>query len=240
MGAGNIQAGGGQFPGVQPFVNNAIGTENYLARGGGLNQANQAGQNILSQAQTYGNNLMSQQNPYLRQYYDAAALPMVQNYQNAVAPNILANAAQSGTVGGSGQQAAFGQAESNLGQGLATLGANIYEPAWAQSQSLAAGLYGQGLGAEANLAGQGMNLTQEALANVPNLAQAAYIPANQMTQAGALGQNQAQNVLNNAYQNLYNQGMWPYTELNMLGQGLQNFPNSGQQTTRLSGGGGMK
>lgn len=266
MGVGFGQTVGGQvggFPGVQPALNNAVGAENYLATGGAenqalnlghglLNKANAAGGNILNQAQTYGNNLMSQKNPYLAAYANAADLPLIQNYQNAVAPNLLANFASNGTVGGSGQQQAFANAESGLAQGLASQNAQIYEPAFAQSQNLAAGLYGQGLGAEQSLTGlglsnlgalqgQGLGLTQQAIGETPSLASGAYIPSQQLMQSGALGQNQAQNILNTGYQNLYNQATWPYQELNMLGQGLNQFPQgSGTSTSTTHGGGSMK
>ena len=276
---------GGSFGGVQPALNNALGTESAIASGGALpqigkvgqgtltqsgqigrnmlSQGNQAGQNILNEAQNYGNQIMSQQNPYLAKYANAAALPMIQNYQNAIAPNLLANFASNGTVGGSGQQQAFGLAESGLAQGLGNLNASIYEPAWAQSQQLAANMYGQGLGEQAGLTGQGLSgltglreaglsnlgnlesqglgLTQGALSNIPNLASAAYIPSQQLMQSGALGQNQAQNVLNTGYQNLYNQATWPYQELNMLGQGFGNYPQgTGTQQTTSTGNGSMK
>lgn len=230
----------GPFQGTQNAINTSIGNNQALAGGGGLNMGAQLGQNQLGEAQNYGQQLLSQQNPYLANYYNAAAQPMIQNYENAVAPNILGNAASTGGVGGSGMQAAFGQAQSNLGQQLGNLSANIYEPAYAQNQALAANLYGQGLGEQAGLTGQGFGMQQTAIGQTPSLIDAAYTPANQMMQSGAMGQNQIQNVLNSAYQNLYAQGQWPYTALNQLGGGLGNYPTAGTQTTRLTGGGSMK
>lgn len=230
----------GPFPGTQNFANNAIGAENQLGQGQGLGVAGQLGQNQLQEAQNYGNDLLSQQNPYLQKYYNAAAQPVVQNYQNAVAPNIVATAAGAGGVGGSGESAAFNQAQSNLGQTLGDLSAKIYEPAYAENQSIAANLFGQGLSEQAGLTGQGLAMQQSALNNVPALIDAAYTPANQIMQSGAMGQNQIQNVLNSAYQNLYSQGQWPYQALNQLGGGLGNYPTAGTQTTKLSGGGGFK
>ena len=236
------QGGGltGPFQGTQNAINSAIGNNQALAGGGGLNVGVGLGQNQLSEAQNYGQQLLSQQNPYLSQEFNAAARPVVQNYQNAVAPNIVANAAGTGGVGGSGESAAFNQAQSNLGISLGDLSANIYGPAYSQNQALAANLYGQGLGEQTGLTGQGFGMQQQAIGQTPSLLDAAYIPSQQMMQSGAMGQNQIQNVLNSAYQNLYSQGQWPYTALNQLGGGLGNYPTAGTQTTKIAGGGGMK
>ncbi len=66
-----------------------------------------------------------QTNPQLANYYNAAAGQLTQQYQNATAPSIMAQGAQTGSVGGTGYNQAFNTAEYNLGQGLGTLGANI-------------------------------------------------------------------------------------------------------------------
>ena len=280
------------FPGTQNYLNNGIGTSNYVntggfARGGvpGVlsNPAPAGGANLV--LQNWDNNVTSglksgtnsanallnteanpqfgAANPYLRDYANAAMLPTIQNYENAVAPNLLANFAGNGTVGGSGQQNAFGLAESGLAQGLGTESANIYEPAWSQqsaqqaqalSQQSAQSANAANLAANAgyNAAGQAsgnrfnayenaLNLTGQSIGGSPNLASGAYIPEQQLMSVGGVGQNQAQNVLNTAYGNLYQQGMWPYTELQQLGGGLGNYPQgSGSAQTTSSGGGSMK
>jgi hypothetical protein len=162
--------------GTQNFLGNAMNQENFAAGGGYLNP----------------------NNPYLANYFNAAAAPMTQNYQQTIAPNILQQAAQTGTLGSAGTGQAFGNAETALAQGLGNLGAGIYEPAYAQ----------------------GLNITQQAAQGAPGLAQGQYIPEQQLMQSGQIGQAQGQNVLNTGYQNLYNQSQWPFQELNMLGGGL--------------------
>jgi len=282
MGVGQAQGG---FQGTQNFANNAIGAENYLLNGGAFNLANAPVNNSTTQPagvgsipSPFGNmgamsplsaggnpsnatfNVQGQPsgaNPYLQQYYNAAAQPMVQNYQNAVAPNLLANFASSGTVGGSGQTAAFNNAQSQLSQGLGSLGAQIYEPAWAQTQQIAANeaMQGQALQAQAGMQAQqnaanelmqqrglAADLFSGAIGNTPALTANAYTPANEMAQAGAQQQNQLQNILNNAYGNLNTQAMWPYQALSSLGSGIAQMGGlgGGTQITTGSGMGGWK
>ena len=129
-------------------------------------------------------------NKYLQDYYNAAALPMIQNYQQAVAPNILQNAVASGGLGSSGTEQACQNAQSSLAQGLGTLGANIYEPAYQQERQLQQGA------------------TQFA----PTMAQGQYIPGQELQGVGTQQQQQAQNILNTIFGNQ----MMPY---NMLTQG---------------------
>jgi len=159
-------------------------------------------------------------NPYLQEYYNAAALPVIQNYEQAVAPNILGSAAQTGTLGGSGQQQAFQNAQSGLGQALGNLGAGMYEPA-----------YQYGLG-----------LQQSAAQGAPALAAGQFGPAQELMQSGQIGQQQAQNVLQSAYQNLTGAAQWPYQELGMLGQALAPFGGGGTSISvgQMPLGGGMK
>lgn len=262
----------GSFPGTQNFLNNAIGSENAIAQGGLMPGIQGYASSLMNQipapssvgAPGGGPSALSQMNPYLEKYFNAAALPMEQQYQNVTAPNLLANFAGTGTVGGSGMENAFKNAQSGLAQGLGTLSANIYEPAWAQAQSLSAQeqmqnqalmtqsaqqaqqlrgqeqMQAQGLGA--GLYGQGLNLTQEAIGNAPSLAAGSYIPSQQMYQSGQNQQNYLQSILDNAYQNLTSQGMWPFQELSMLGQGLGTVGGlgAGSQQVSLSGQGSMK
>jgi len=144
-------------------------------------------------------------NPWLDQYYNAAALPVVQNYQYATAPNNLYSGATTGTLGSSGQQQAMQYGESGLGQALGNLAAGMFEPA-----------YQYGLG-----------LQQSAAQNAPNLAAGQFGPEQALMQSGQIGQQQAQNVLQSGYQNLTGQSQWPYQALGMLGQALAPFGGGG-------------
>lgn len=169
---------------------------------GYLNQAMAEQQGILGGAG------LSPNNPYLAQYFKAASDPMIQQYQQATAPNILANAAQTGTLGGSGMNQAFGNANTSLAQGLGNLAAGIYEPAYQQ----------------------GVDIQQQAAQGAPGLAQGQFIPSQELFQSGQIGQNQGQNVLQAAYNNLYQKAMWPYQELGMLGGALGQAGGGGGTT----------
>jgi hypothetical protein len=251
------------FQGVQPSLNNAIGMNNAIAQGGLAGPIGSYNTNLMNQIQSGmpqsvgspggGPNALSQMNPYLQQYYNAAALPLTQTYQNATMPNIVGNAAQTGTVGGSGQTNATNLANSGLAQGLGNLAAGIYEPAFAQAQGLSAQeqmqnqalatqsaqqaqqlgaqelMQGRGIGA--NLFGQGLGMTQNAIGMAPSLAQGAYIPAQEMMQSGQTAQNQLQQILDSAYNNLFAQSQWPQQQLGVLGQGLGTVGSLGQGTT---------
>src|SRR5260370_24047929 len=69
-------------------------------------------------------------NPNLLAYANAAAGPLVQNYQQATQPSLQAQAEQAGTLNSSGFDQAQSNAQYNLWQALATQNANIYEPAY--------------------------------------------------------------------------------------------------------------
>lgn len=186
---------------------NAMGLSD--AQTGGTQSALQGAQSANANIAS-GANLNPQTNQYLQQYYNAAAQPVIQNYEQAVAPNILGNAVAAGGLGSSGTQQAFSDAESNLGQQLGNLSANIYEPA-----------YEQGLQQQATAIGQ-----------APNLATGQYIPAQEQAGVGAQQQAQAQNVLSTGYQNQTAQAMWPYTALQMFGPTIgQAIGNSGTSIT---------
>ena len=272
MGTGEAQAG--QFPGVQPSLNNAIGANNYIAQGGIQAPIGAYSSNLTNNINTGlpqsvgapggGPNALTQMNPYLKQYFDAASLPITQTYQNTTMPNVIGNSAMTGTVGGSGQANATNLANSGLGQALGNLAAGIYEPAYAQAQQLsaqeqmqgqalqtqsaqqaqqlAANEIMQGRGIGANLYGQGLGMTQNAIGMAPSLAEAAYIPSEKMMGAGATAQNQLQNILDTAYGNLTTQAQYPFQELNQLGTGIGTVGGlgAGTQQTIAPNMGGFK
>jgi hypothetical protein len=117
-------------------------------------------------------------NPYLQDYYNAAAAPVIANYQQAVAPNLLANAIGAGGLGSSGTASAFDAAQANLGTSLQNLASGMYEPAYQQ----------------------GMQQMQAAIGMEPGMAQAWYTPLQQQL---GINQQQQNELLNQA--NLYNQ-----------------------------------
>jgi hypothetical protein len=177
---------------------------------------------LAENANIAGGSLLSPSgmNPQLQQYYNAIAAPMVQNYQTATMPNILATEAETGTLGSPGASQAMTAAQNTLGQNLSNLGAEIAEPAYATN----------------------VNATLSAGAQNPSLVSGAYTPASQLAASGATSQNQAQNVLNAGYNNAYSQATWPYQELGMLGSAFGNLGGGGTtiSTGTLGGGGSMK
>jgi hypothetical protein len=159
---GNLgsQLGGlqGQLSGYGQYAGNLAGSGVYP----GLNQAQATNQAFMS-----GQFASPSTNPYLQDYYNAAAAPVIANYQQAVAPNILSNAIGAGGLGSSGTASAFDAAQANLGTSLQDLASNIYEPAYQQ----------------------GMTQMQNAVGMEPGLATAMYTPLNeQLSIAGQQAQ----------------------------------------------------
>lgn len=176
-------------------------------------------------------------NPYLNAMYQQASLPMIQQWQNQVAPGINAMFSAAGRYGGANDPnramgATVNQAATGLGNELGTLGANLYGNAYGQGlqqQTAALGtLANLGLGQTqqqlglgglfGQLQGQGIlganALTGgqlQAAGMMPGMAQASYSP---YAQLGAAGNVMDQyNTSNQLYQeNLYNylngQGAW--------------------------------
>lgn len=159
--------------------------------------------NILS-----GNNLNPTTNPYLTSYYNAAAAPLVNQYETATAPTAESNAELSGAFGGSAQAENTALNQYNLGNNLQSLAANIYEPAYQQAQQ---------------------QITQT-LGLAPSIASGLNIPGETALGAGGLQQQQNQAGLNTAYGNAYQQAMWPYQQLSYLGSGLTGLGSEGGGT----------
>lgn len=187
-------------------------------------------QNLVNSAQQQQLNTIAGQylnpssNPELSAYADAAGQNLMQQYQQTTAPNILGNAAETGTIGSAGMNQAFGNANTSLAEGLGTLDANIYEPAYesaAQQQ-------------------------QTAAQNAGNTATAQYVPAGQEAASGQIGQTQAQNVLQAGYNNANAAAQAPYSELSYLGNALGLASGGTGSTVSIgsstlpSSGGGMK
>jgi len=137
-------------------------------------------------------------NPYLNSYYNSAALPLSQQFAYSTDPALMAQAQQAGAFNSSGFQQAQGLQQAALAQGLGTLGANIYEPAY-QFES-----------------GQALNAAQ----NSPNAVAGLYQPSQQLYGLGSAEQQQNQNVLNTNYQNAVTQANWPFNLLSQFGSAL--------------------
>lgn len=182
----------------------------YGNAGGLYNQTSGLNNAAINQQQgVIGGSLLDQNNPYLKDYYNAGASAITDQYQQATMPNILGGAAQTGNVFSQGTNQAINNADTALSKGLGNYAAGLYSPAYQQ----------------------GVSLTESAAQNAPYLAQGAWNPNTQLYNMGAAGQSQAQDVLNTGYNNQYQQAMWPFTELGYLGQGLGSFGGGGTTHT---------
>lgn len=192
-----------------------------------LTAAGQQGQLANTNASTAeailgGSNMNATMNPYLNSYYQAALQPMANTYAATTAPSEMSQAALSGAFGGSSDAEARALNQYNFGNNEATLGANIYEPAY-QADYLA------GLGQQTSVLGM-----------EPSLMSGLTQPGETTLGAGAITQEQQQNQLNTQYQNQYSQFMWPYQQAQYLGSGLGLPAGSGGATVSYpsSSGGG--
>jgi hypothetical protein len=151
-----LQLGAGQTGAAQGLANLGANTVGQYASGQYLNPST---------------------NPSLGQYYNQAATNLTNQYATATAPSTMAAFQQAGAFDSSGYGQQVQQNAYGLGQGLATLGANIYEPAYQQqsAQQLQAATQQQ----------QQQNVNN---ANTANAAQAANWPYSILSQlGGALG-----------------------------------------------------
>jgi hypothetical protein len=203
--------GGSYYPSVMGGAKNITPQAQNLANLGG------------STVSDYASGGMMGPNPYLNQYYNQAATQLSNQYKYATQPSLAAQYQQAGAFNSPGFAEAQGQAQYGLGQGLGTLAANTYEPAYQfesgqrlaageQLPSIAQGLYGP-------------------LQSQYSLAQGAI---NSLYGLGAAQQQQQQNLLNaqrmNAAQNLN----LPFSLLSQLG-GALGQANLGGGTTVSTG-----
>lgn len=144
-------------------------------------------------------------NQYLPAYFNAAAAPMVNQYQMATAPMHTAQDVMQGALGGSGQNQQQQYDKWSLGNNLQSLAANIYEPAYAA----------------------GLNQMTSTLGMTPGLESAAFTPAQGLFQGGSAQQAQQQNILDTAYRNALAQYNLPYNKLSMLGEGAAQMGGQG-------------
>jgi hypothetical protein len=167
----------GLATGQNPFMQQVAQGSQGLMDNPYVNAAQQANAAIAS-----GANLDPSKNTALQAYLNAGLSPMISNYQQAVAPNILSNAVTSGGLGSSGTEQAFQNAQSALANQMGNYTAQVIEPA-----------YEAGLGQQAQAIGQTTGLLapqEQGLQNMQNLAglqqgAAGQLPGITQTQMGA-------------------------------------------------------
>lgn len=159
-----------------------------------------------------------QQDPTLQNTYQAAAQPLINDYQYAIAPSEMTNAELTGSFGGSGDATARLENQFGLGENLSNLSAQIFGGAEQQRQQLQAG----------------------ALSEVPTIEQTSLFPSQTIAGAGGVQQEQQQAELNTQYQNLFNQAEFPYQQLSYLANIIAAAGGgAGTSTASTSGGGNM-
>lgn len=236
--AGNIAAGQGLYQG-SPFLTNLL----YGGGGAGnqygnslMGQFGGVGPQNLAQAQAQGTlaGLASGQNvntnPYLNSMYQSAATPMIQQWQNQIQPGIEAAFSAAGRYGNPNQNpsgalgSTMNQAQTGLGQGLASLASNLYGNAYNTNVAQQT----NALNTLANLGttqtGQQINLGS-LLGNLQNSNVNAALGLNQTgTQGGALQLAGAQ-----AMPSLAMAGYQPYQALGTAGATMDQYNNANQQ-----------
>jgi hypothetical protein len=244
----------GMATGQNPALDAAMMANFGMMNDPSIQSAQQANQAFMS-----GQYADPASNPALQAYLNAGMQPMIQNYQQAIAPNILANAVTSGGLGSSGTEQAFSNAQNQLAQQLGNYSASVVEPAYQQAmqqQQAAIGMAPQLLQPEQQAIGQvpgllspqlqaagqipGMYAPQEsAIGQAPGLSQAAYGPSGQLLDVGQQQQQQLQNVYNSLFQNQ----MMPYQMLTQAAGLISPLSGGGGQSFSVAsqpGGGSMK
>ena len=200
---------GGLASGQNPLIQGAQGALSGIASGQNpwMQQAGQAAGGLLNdpsvaaaiaanQNIAQGGMLNAANNPALQSYLQAGMDPIVRNYQQAIAPNILSSAVASGGLGSSGTQNAYDAAQQNLASQLGNYAASVVEPAYQQERGLqqqaiqaAPGLLApseQGISALTGLAGQQAGAAQALPGTFnPQLAAASGLTGIAGQQAGA-------------------------------------------------------
>lgn len=207
----------GLATGQNPYMQQVAQGSQGLMNNPYVNAAQQANANIAA-----GGNLDASNNQALQSYLNAGLSPMISNYQQAVAPNILSNAVASGGLGSSGEAQAFSNAQSALANQMGNYTAQVVEPAYEsalgqqeQAISNTTGLlspYEQGLSNLSGLAGQ----QASAAGQLPGITQtqmgaATAQPGMLSPQEGAIGQSAG----------LQQAAYTPTTQLGQVGQQQQ-------------------
>jgi hypothetical protein len=150
-------------------------------------------------------------NPVVNNMADAVTQPVIQQLREQVLPGINSGSIASGTLGGSRQGIAQGQA---IGRGAQ------------EAMNARAGVYN-------NAYGQGLNLLSNTLAQTPSLQSAAYEPGKIIAGVGDQQQQQKQSEINaNIAKWTYNQQL-PYSALTEYGNQISK-PFGGQATSEVT------
>lgn len=94
----------------------------------GQNMGTNPAQDYFKQAT--GGMYLGEQNPYLRGMVESASRPIVDQFQNAIAPALASQFAAAGRTGSGAHSNAFGQATGQLGRALGDVSTNIYGSAY--------------------------------------------------------------------------------------------------------------
>ena len=181
----------------------------YLTQGAG-GSADLAGAGAQQLQQTLqGQYLSPESNPYLQSTYNAAADAMTNQYQQAIAPSLMAQAQQGGVMGGSAMNEQQAYNQFSLGQNLSDLASQIYGGNYAAERGN-------------QLAGLGMvGAGQQALAQ----------PGQQLLGVEALQQGQTQAGMDVATQNAQTRQEYPYKQASWLGNMLGTATSGGGSVT---------
>ena len=157
-----------------------------------------------------GQYLTPDSNPHLRSYYDAAAEPLLENYEQRILPALQTQFSASGQAAGGPQE--WGEAAyqaTGLGRALSDLSASIYAPAYQQERQLMEG----------------------ALARLPQMALSEQTEAlRQVDAAARLGQVE-RGMADVALSGLEESAMDPWRQLQLYSGVLQPGLNFSQTTT---------
>jgi hypothetical protein len=137
-------------------------------------------------------------NPYMESLVNQAQGDVVRNYQTAIAPQIDALDARSGSFGNSGVQHVLGESRYQLGDTLGRISTNLRGNDYAAER----------------------NRMQGAVGMAPSIANQDYVDAQQLLTAGSAYQTQDQANQSDAYRRFQEAQQHPYKQLDTLGKGL--------------------
>jgi len=135
---------GGNVVGSNPaqnfFQSAAAGGYNADPSQGFFGSVQNGAWNNINAAQPYFQNATNgaylNANPYVNQMVQNAQRPVVQNFQNAIAPALASQFSAAGRTGSGAHQAAFGQATDALGRTLGDISSGLYGQNYANERGL--------------------------------------------------------------------------------------------------------
>jgi hypothetical protein len=195
-------------------------------------------------------------NPYLAASVAGANKQITDAYSNVTAPTTLAQFRNAGAFGGTAQDQYTGTQQKQLADALSANTANMYGQAYNTAAGVAqnlsqqqnqVGLANQAVGTQAGQSTQALgsqnyfnniNSILASLQGATGAQGAAGTAAGQQITAGGVTQQNAQDALNAAYQQWYNQVNQPYANLSTLSSSLSGALGSGagtSMTTQMPG-----